>query len=997
MARLEAEQRKNVTVAQWALEKQVSYTSPTRIVLCVEGESDIMAVHRKLVDLGMEGLNELNIIKIQYLYTSQNVKVQYMIPPDLFDEGLSESLVKDHSSLGDIYISTPVPRTGPAYIVGLSGPKNTGFNEHIRAHRALETFKNSYLDRIGVGKRRLVVHRYSFYDTLVSTRNIGALVIDLTEKRSMERSGLGRVDETYKDEVNLVRKCATLVADGVMLVDSSKAGGSVDVEINGKTIQLNTLLPVSAVLGEDKVQRGVAGGSYTDRGALLDHVAGMLDPPDRRVLNEPEFAADAIVYDAEEDLELVRTLANFVGVPGIGKPASMKPEVCIELFNKELERHLEELYERTGRSTTELDKRVAAFLKARSHKSAERVREAAGVYCNNGAYITEEAVMDAAFKYHNDRLVRVAQLVRKGKRISGYIRYNKALHYLIEGNDDKGLRPYLITELHENRASKTAGDALLGDPEGKAREKFEELKIAALRKLNEDIESATGMVWQAALASAKKPNQGGDSAENNENNENNEKKKKQIKIKMGVRGLIDAELKAGRIDHNTAATINSLLENIIFVAGEDDKQEANKQPRDMDVVHQRLYDNLKQKADIRIAEALEKAKEDELSEKRRIESLENDANRQAEAAAMSAKLMLDGAVKIQSVFRGFGGRKSVQGVRKQREEAQRRNDEAPRVEEPEKQTQHQSAAVLQVLEPTVYVVVSATVKDDDVTNAIQARQDIFAGYKPVIHRDYAPIEHINNPNAIVVLATDEAARAIASKDRYLPVMCKGIYIKDLTTKLITRLERAGYKKQANKTLLGVTGKGESYTKFAFNNVPVSWYSTVAPFSVANVLKLVKDNPDCELMGGSNDKQYIQEILKSVAYEKRDISIPGNLKEKDDPDLRALGYVLVSCVNKDSLEKVSERINERMPRNVLILGTVDFMNQEHSNVRGYLTNYTVSEVRNIGKDISDKAPADLRPKLGACVLAALSVNAGTGVANVANVASFGRPGIMMRFV
>jgi hypothetical protein len=295
----------------------------------------------------------------------------------------------------------------------------------------------------------------------------------------------------------------------------------------------------------------------------------------------------------------------------------------------------------------------------------------------------------------------------------------------------------------------------------------------------------------------------------------------------------------------------------------------------------------------------------------------------------------------------------------------------------------------------VYVVVSLTVKDDDVTNAIQARQDIFAGYKPVIHRDYAPIEHINNPNAIVVIATREAASNIESKDRYLPVMCKDIYIKDLHNQFTKRLESAGYKKQANKTLLEVTGGKESYTKFAFNNVPVSWYSTVAPFSAANIYKFVKDNPDCELMGGN--KPYIQEILKSVAYEKRDISIPGNLKEKDDPDLRALGYVLVSCINKDSLEKVSKRINERMPRNVLILGTVDFMNREHSNVRGYLTNYTVSEVRSIDKDINAKAPADLRPKLGACVLAALSVNAGTGVANVANVASFGRPGIMMRFV
>jgi hypothetical protein len=328
------------------------------------------------------------------------------------------------------------------------------------------------------------------------------------------------------------------------------------------------------------------------------------------------------------------------------------------------------------------------------------VREAAGVYCNNDAYITEEAVREAAFKYHNDRLMRVVQLVRRVKKISEYIRYNSALRSLVEGNEDTGLRPYLITELHENRASRTAGDrkyALLGEPEEKAREKFEELKIAALRKLNEDIESATGMVWQAALASAAKPNQGGDSAENNENNE---KKKKQITIKIGVRGLIETELNAGRIDTNTAETISSLLDNIAIAPKKDDKQETNKQPRDMDVVYKKVYENLKQKADIRIAAALDKAKEDELLEKLRIESLENEANRQAEAAAMSAKLMIDeaSAVKIQSVLRGFGGRKSVQKVRKQREEAQRRNDEAPRVEEPEKQ---KSMAFIQALEPTV--------------------------------------------------------------------------------------------------------------------------------------------------------------------------------------------------------------------------------------------------------------------------------------------------------
>lgn len=991
---LKAEQRKNVTVAEWDPMNQGSYTIPIRLVFCVDGDRDIMAVYRKLVDLGTEGLNERNIKMIQYLYTPQNVKAKYMIPPDLFDDTHSEKVVESHTTLGDIYISTLVTRTGPEYSLGLSGTKNTGFDDHIRAHLALETFK-SHLDSRGGVKGRLVVYQYGLYDTHVSTRNnIGALVIDLTEKRLMDKKSGGVVAAKYDEEVELVKKMARSVADGVMLVDSH-ASGLVSVEINGNNIHLNTLLPVSTVLRDDKVQRGIAAGSYTGQRALLDHVAGVLDPPDRRVLNEPgslyarEVAADAIVYDAEEDLALVRGLANLMGVPSIGKPASMKPEVCIELFNKELERHLEELYERTGRSTTELDKRVAAFLKAQSHKSTERVREAAGVYCNNGAYITEEAVRDAAFKYHNDRLVRVVNLVRRVKKKLEYIRYNTALHSLVEGNEDTGLRPYLITELHENRASRTADDrkyALLGDPEGKAREKFEELKIAALRKLNEDIESVTGMVWQAALDKAAKPNQGGDSAENNENNE---KKKRQMKIKIGVRGLIDTELNAGRINADTAETISSLLDNINITTKKDDKQETNKQPRDMDVVYKRVYENLKQKADIRIAAAHDKAKEDELSEKLRIESLENEAKRQAEAAAMSAKLMLDGAVKIQSVFRGFGGRKSV---RKQREEAQRRNDEAPRVEEPEKQ---KSAVFLQTLDPTVYVVVSATVKDDDVTNAIQARKDIFAGYKPVIHRDYAPIEHINNPNAIVVIATREAARDIASAERYLPVMCKDIYIKDQTIQFANRLDRAGYKKQANKTLLEVTGGKESYTKFAFNNVPVSWYSTVAPFSAVNIYKLVKDNPDCELMGGN--KPYIQGILKSIAYENRDISIPGNLKETDDPDLRALGYVLVSCVNTDSLEKVSKRINERKPRNVLILGTVDFMNKEHPNVSGYLTNYTVSEVRSIDKEINEKAPANLRPKLGACVLATLSANAGPGVANVVNVASFGRPGIMMRFV
>ena len=563
MDRLNAKRMKNVAVAEWVPEKEAAYTSQTMIVFCVNEDHDIMTVHRKLVYLGTEGLNRLNIKMIQYLYTSQNAKAQYMIPPGLFDETHGEKVVEGHTTLGDIYISTQAPRTGPDYKVNLVSDDNICIyiRAHIRAHMALQTFK-SHLDNSSEGKgknMRLVVDQYDIHNKLNKPIDSGALVIVITMKRLIEKGGGYK---TYNDEVNLVREWADSVTGGVMLVDSTTNGSErVSVEIDRKTvqIQLNTLLPVSAVIDENKGARGVAGGSYTDQSALLDRAAVMpileLNSSEMRVSNDSEsldrreIKARAILHDARGDAELMSAVAKL----------------------------------------------------ANGH----------------------------------------------------YKKYKKALDSLVKSNADKGLIPYLISELNANRAASHDGDrayALSGNPETMAREKFKELEMEALRKQKEAAESIVKSVLYDLIDSATKPEQGRSRAKKEVSQDTQVTLGQWLQdLKDGVRKLINTELRARRIDADRAESIRSLVDEI----GDADRAESIRSlvdeiggalahtdrkmsPHGDAAGHiKRLYDKLKWEVDSKIHEASENQIEELRAQTQRVELLEAEAKRQMEATGIT--------------------------------------------------------------------------------------------------------------------------------------------------------------------------------------------------------------------------------------------------------------------------------------------------------------------------------------------------------------------------
>ena len=635
------------TLANWDPSKEGAYANPTRLVFCVEGESDIMTVHRKLVDLGTEGLNKLNIKMIQYLYTSQNVKAQYVIPPGLFDETHNEKVVEGHTTLGGIYISTPAPRTGPDYKLSLVSHDVKGLDDHIRAHRALQIFK-SHLDNSSEGKgknMRLVVAQYdNIYNSLNTPKDSGALVIVITRKRIMEKGGGNTTVEKYNDEVNLVRKWADSVTGGFMLVDSNTYGSAhVSVEIDGRTvqIQLNTLLPVSTVLGADKVPRGIARGGYTDQRALLDHDAVMplleLNSSEMRALNgdslaRREISARVMLHQAQEDAELVRAVENLANGPGIGKAAAMQPDACIELFNKELKTHLEVLHQSAARSKSAFNQQVAAFLKEQEPNSAESVREAATGYCNNGTLITDQSVREVAFDYHQARLDRATKFVREAQNVVHYEKYKSALDSLVKSNADNGLISYLKTELHANRAASPDGDreyALSGNPEEKASEKFKELKNAALQKQREAAESIEKSVVDGILDSETKPKQGRSSAKKEVEQDTQVPVVQWLhELKNGVRELIETELRERRITDAQKATMDSLVDKI---GANMDTNRKMSQLRDAAGHTNRVYDKLKREADRQIHEASEKENEELRARTQMVEILENEAKRQIEA------------------------------------------------------------------------------------------------------------------------------------------------------------------------------------------------------------------------------------------------------------------------------------------------------------------------------------------------------------------------------